>query len=85
MYFLSKQGISLKPLFTQQDTAKHPDELPGKYPYTRGPYPTMYAQRPWTIRQVYSHLVQIVLLDIESEKLLKEEIHTNSEQNEIAF
>lgn len=23
----------------------------GKYPYTRGPYPTMYANRPWTIRQ----------------------------------
>ena len=26
-------------------------ELPGIHPYTRGPYPTMYAQRPWTIRQ----------------------------------
>lgn len=27
------------------------EELPGKFPYTRGPYPTMYANRPWTIRQ----------------------------------
>lgn len=26
-------------------------ELPGKFPFTRGPYPTMYSQRPWTIRQ----------------------------------
>ena len=29
-------------------------ELPGQYPFTRGPYPTMYTQRPWTIRQVSS-------------------------------
>ena len=28
-----------------------PEEIPGEFPYTRGPYPTMYAQRPWTIRQ----------------------------------
>ena len=32
-------------------------ELPGKYPYTRGPYPTMYAQKPWTIRQVTKTLI----------------------------
>ena len=25
--------------------------LPGEFPYTRGPYKTMYVQRPWTIRQ----------------------------------
>eukprot|EP00095_Tigriopus_kingsejongensis_P009809 snap_masked-scaffold239_size242058-processed-gene-0.6 protein:Tk09809 transcript:snap_masked-scaffold239_size242058-processed-gene-0.6-mRNA-1 annotation:"hypothetical protein DAPPUDRAFT_311841" len=46
------EGITLKPLYTAQDTASLPlDELPGQYPFTRGPYPTMYAQRPWTIRQ----------------------------------
>ncbi|XP_072179097.1 methylmalonyl-CoA mutase, mitochondrial-like [Diadema setosum] len=45
------EGISLKPLYTKQDTANHPDDLPGQYPFTRGPYPTMYSQRPWTIRQ----------------------------------
>ena len=28
------------------------DEIPGSYPYTRGPYATMYTKRPWTIRQV---------------------------------
>ena len=27
------------------------EEVPGQYPYTRGPYPTMYANKPWTIRQ----------------------------------
>ncbi|TRY62736.1 hypothetical protein TCAL_08681 [Tigriopus californicus] len=46
------EGIAVKPLYTAQDVASIPlDELPGEYPYTRGPYPTMYAQRPWTIRQ----------------------------------
>ena len=48
------EGIAIKPLYTSADrkgkeTAK--EEIPGAYPYTRGPYPTMYAQRPWTIRQ----------------------------------
>lgn len=28
-----------------------PEELPGVKPFTRGPYPTMYTYRPWTIRQ----------------------------------
>ena len=42
----------MKPLYTSDDTAKLPKEVPGKYPYTRGPYATMYTQRPWTIRQV---------------------------------
>ena len=33
------------------DSDKRPVEYPGVAPYTRGPYATMYAQRPWTIRQ----------------------------------
>jgi len=41
----------VKPLFTKQDTKDLPEELPGQYPFTRGPYPTMYTNRPWTIRQ----------------------------------
>jgi len=45
------QGIDVKPLFTKQDTHDLPEELPGQYPFTRGPYPTMYTNRPWTIRQ----------------------------------
>lgn len=45
------EGIDIKPLYTREDTADLPKELPGQFPYTRGPYPTMYSQRPWTIRQ----------------------------------
>ena len=48
------QGLNVKPLYTGDDVAHFPKELPGKYPFTRGPYPTMYTQRPWTIRQVGS-------------------------------
>eukprot|EP00061_Rhincodon_typus_P011368 g36319.t1 len=45
------EGIAIKPVYTKRDTAELPEELPGKWPYTRGPYPTMYTYRPWTIRQ----------------------------------
>ena len=45
------EGIPIKPLYTKDDVKNLEDELPGAFPYTRGPYPTMYAQRPWTIRQ----------------------------------
>ena len=45
------EGISLKPMYTKDDTVDVPKEIPGKFPYTRGPYPTMYTNRPWTIRQ----------------------------------
>jgi methylmalonyl-CoA mutase len=31
--------------------ASSEEELPGKYPFTRGPYATMYTNRPWTVRQ----------------------------------
>jgi methylmalonyl-CoA mutase len=45
------EGIDVKPLYTKADTESLDDELPGKFPFTRGPYTTMYTQRPWTIRQ----------------------------------
>lgn len=45
------EGINIKPVYTESDSAGRPDELPGVFPYTRGPYPTMYTYRPWTIRQ----------------------------------
>jgi methylmalonyl-CoA mutase len=45
------EGIKVKPIYTTEDTATLGEELPGRFPYTRGPYPTMYTQRPWTIRQ----------------------------------
>lgn len=48
----TQEGIKLKPLYTAADnTSLKENDLPGKYPYTRGPYPTMYTNRPWTIRQ----------------------------------
>lgn len=45
------EGIDIKPVYTKADSDASADELPGVFPYTRGPYPTMYTSRPWTIRQ----------------------------------
>jgi len=47
------EGLIVKPLYTAADTARLPlaDTLPGFAPYLRGPQATMYAVRPWTIRQ----------------------------------
>ncbi len=47
------EGISVKPLYTAADLAGvgNPDSLPGFEPFIRGPQATMYAVRPWTIRQ----------------------------------
>jgi len=46
-------GITVKALYTAADTEglAHTDTLPGFEPYIRGPQATMYASRPWTIRQ----------------------------------
>ena len=43
--------IEIKPVYTQEDVEGLELELPGEYPYTRGPYKDMYRGRPWTIRQ----------------------------------
>jgi len=47
------EGIAVKPLYTAADLEglEHLDTLPGFAPYVRGPRATMYANRPWTIRQ----------------------------------
>ncbi|MFF7442005.1 methylmalonyl-CoA mutase [Streptomyces sp. NPDC008122] len=47
------EGIAVKPLYTGQDLEglDFLDTLPGIAPYLRGPYPTMYVNQPWTIRQ----------------------------------
>ncbi|WP_446946738.1 methylmalonyl-CoA mutase [Rhizobium leguminosarum] len=47
------EGIDVKPLYTADDLsgAQHLHSLPGFAPFTRGPRATMYAGRPWTIRQ----------------------------------
>jgi methylmalonyl-CoA mutase cobalamin-binding domain/chain len=48
-------GLPLQRLYTPADIADAPADnigLPGRYPYTRGPYPTMYRGRNWTMRQI---------------------------------
>ena len=47
------EGIAVKPLYTAEDLADlaHLDNLPGFSPFKRGPKATMYAGRPWTVRQ----------------------------------
>src|SRR6266853_252501 len=48
-------GLPLKRVYTAEDVKdlRHEDlGLPGQYPYTRGPYPTMYRERLWTMRQI---------------------------------
>jgi methylmalonyl-CoA mutase len=51
--WLTPDGITVKPLYTAADLQglPHADTLPGFEPYLRGPQATMYAVRPWTIRQ----------------------------------
>ncbi len=46
----TESGIEVKPVYAAED-APAERELPGEYPFTRGPYPDMYRGRPWTIRQ----------------------------------
>ncbi len=51
--WLTPDGIQIKALYTAEDLAglPHANSLPGFAPYIRGPQATMYAVRPWTIRQ----------------------------------
>ncbi len=50
---MSPEGISIKPLYTEEDTANNPfrNTTPGVGPFIRGPRATMYTGRAWTIRQ----------------------------------
>ncbi|WP_066717785.1 methylmalonyl-CoA mutase [Sphingomonas pituitosa] len=45
------EGIAVKPLYTQEDVAGVDPGLPGFAPFTRGVRASMYAGRPWTVRQ----------------------------------
>lgn len=51
--WITPEGITVKPLYTAADVKDlpHADTLPGFAPFVRGPQATMYAVRPWTIRQ----------------------------------
>jgi methylmalonyl-CoA mutase len=55
--WITPEGIAVKPVYVAVDRdaaveAGYPlDSFPGEPPYVRGPYPTMYVNQPWTIRQ----------------------------------
>ncbi len=51
--FRTPEGIGLKRHYTANDrtSSGYEKDFPGFAPYTRGPYPTMYVSRPWTVRQ----------------------------------
>ena len=49
--FMTNEGIAVKPVYTEKDIATHEESMPGFAPNVRGPYPTMYVSRPWTVRQ----------------------------------
>ena len=51
--WVTPDGITVKPLYTAEDTVNlpHTHTLPGFAPFLRGPQATMFAVRPWTIRQ----------------------------------
>ncbi len=48
---LTDSGIEVKPVYPADDLPPGELELPGAFPFTRGPYATMYRGRSWTIRQ----------------------------------
>src|SRR3954463_13466151 len=53
--FFTAGGFPVKRVYTVLDVKDTPIEdigLPGRYPFTRGPYPTMYRSRNWTMRQI---------------------------------
>jgi methylmalonyl-CoA mutase len=74
------EGLDVKPLYTIEDLEEVEKEIPGKYPFTRGPYPTMYTQRPWTIRQ-YAGFSTVE----ESNQFYKENIKAGQQGLSVAF
>ena len=57
LVWATPEGIDVKPVYTKadRDAASRPGlpagQFPGRPPFLRGPYPTMYVNQPWTIRQ----------------------------------
>lgn len=52
--YVTASGLPVKRVYTPADLPADWEDvgLPGRYPYTRGPYPTMYRGRTWTMRQI---------------------------------
>lgn len=74
------EGINVKPVYTKDDTARTDKEVPGSYPFTRGPYATMYTHRPWTIRQ-YAGFSTVE----ESNKFYRDNINAGQQGLSVAF
>ncbi|GAB6256104.1 methylmalonyl-CoA mutase [Peribacillus sp. N1] len=53
LLFETNEQIKIKPLYIEKDNRdlEHMESVPGIAPFTRGPYPSMYVNRPWTVRQ----------------------------------
>jgi methylmalonyl-CoA mutase len=47
---ITPEGIAIQPVYWDLDNPVDP-EMPGVFPFKRGPYATMYTYRPWTVRQ----------------------------------
>lgn len=77
----TQEEIEIKPLYTHEDV-KQPteEELPGFFPYKRGPYATMYTGRPWTVRQ-YAGFSTVE----ESNKFYKENLKAGQQGLSVAF
>lgn len=73
---VTTSGIEIKPLYTPEDVADIPFDRdigqPGEYPYTRGPYPLMYRQKRWTMRQ-YTGFGTVLETNAWNRRLLEEE------------
>lgn len=53
LLFETNEQIKVKAVYTKEDveSSQHMEGMPGLPPFTRGPYPAMYVNRPWTVRQ----------------------------------
>lgn len=79
----TQEEIDIKPLYTHVDNGDkklEKEELPGFFPFKRGPYPTMYTVRPWTIRQ-YAGFSTVE----ESNKFYKENLKAGQQGLSVAF
>ena len=53
-FFRTLSGRPLERVYTAEHAGARPEDMgfPGEFPFLRGPYPTMYRARPWTMRQI---------------------------------
>ncbi|KAI8812540.1 methylmalonyl-coenzyme A mutase [Cladochytrium replicatum] len=76
----TSEGIPVKPVYTKDDVADVPLEIPGSFPFTRGPYASMYTLRPWTVRQ-YAGFSTVE----ESNKFYKKNLAAGQQGLSVAF